>query len=861
MRKPRLFNFKLRREGGSALLVSLMVMVGLSLLGLGFVAVTETESAIAVNERNSAQALFAAETGARTILEFFQDSTWARDNNLLPQNLNAFKTQRTFPTRAFMNGYYKANAMNLLFDKPFKGADYGNKFFGDGDRNPPTSDVWIAYERAGRPAGENAANTAYLDALNSRLFIPDTASNERVRISDIRVYAPPIPGDQLNANGFWEGTQSRYGVATIRVTAQKLHGNRVVAERSVKTVVAETPFPTVDGAIETSGTLVGQGSFQVFWGKVLSEKGIDLKRAVAGMPWKDAKNPMNYEYGFDSARPRVVGQFYNLGDVVMASAAAQTADPELRKFSYRATGVAATADPAEPAWPKVIGNSAPDGSSGLNWQAMAAVSFPIDADFYHSTDWFYQLIGRTLPDPWLHARARQGIFTMPGNNEPCNDGGSPHPCKYDQPTDPVQTQFSNLFQFQTTTELGDRPNRVEAVFPTMDYEFWKGVAKGGNNENGVYYFRYADGPTGTTNDFIGPGGRRESVYYWLNAATDPATGRPMNGLGAGFYFFDTKNSKNPQFGKGGILTPKIELKSGTVANPFQMQGYIYLNAELFGAAGVGDRAPDDIYPMPGEPFRDVGYRQVIEGALPLKYLIAGGSGSLDTDPRGDFVWVGRNNGVWDFQDVNINGQFDLFLQQRDITRPDGSPATGVWLPVPFFEGCTPGLGGRDATGTLTPGTPAGANCSEPHEPYLNLTYTAAFSGSNPTEGVTVEWYDPSTSGAAVATYRRPKRRTGVNTAAVNPCTAIASPADCTSNFYDADGGLSQLSAILWGAVYSEGGYVGSGQPIYYGALLMRASFEATGTPTVYFNECLARGCLEDQLELQRVTVTSWQTDQ
>src|SRR5688500_12453912 len=121
MKKLMNISRKLQRERGSALLVSLMVMVGLSLLGLGFVAITETESAIAINERNSAQALFAAETGARVMVDFFQDSNWANERGLLPRNLNAFKTRRTFPDDTSRNGYYKSNALHLLFDKPFKG--------------------------------------------------------------------------------------------------------------------------------------------------------------------------------------------------------------------------------------------------------------------------------------------------------------------------------------------------------------------------------------------------------------------------------------------------------------------------------------------------------------------------------------------------------------------------------------------------------------------------------------------------------------------------------------------------------------------------------------------------------------------
>jgi len=44
-----------RGSRGSALLVSLMVIVGLSLLGLGFVAISETESAIAKNQQASLQ--------------------------------------------------------------------------------------------------------------------------------------------------------------------------------------------------------------------------------------------------------------------------------------------------------------------------------------------------------------------------------------------------------------------------------------------------------------------------------------------------------------------------------------------------------------------------------------------------------------------------------------------------------------------------------------------------------------------------------------------------------------------------------------------------------------------------------------
>src|SRR5207244_12410885 len=60
-----------RSDRGSALLVSLMVIVGLSLLGLGFVAISETESTIARNQQNALQTQAAAEAGATLAAEWF----------------------------------------------------------------------------------------------------------------------------------------------------------------------------------------------------------------------------------------------------------------------------------------------------------------------------------------------------------------------------------------------------------------------------------------------------------------------------------------------------------------------------------------------------------------------------------------------------------------------------------------------------------------------------------------------------------------------------------------------------------------------------------------------------------------------
>src|SRR5438034_11669757 len=82
---------------GSALLVSLMVIVGLSLLGLGFVAISETESAIAKNQQNALATQAIAEAGAKVVVEWFQDPAWGETQAGLPVNATAPAAMK--PTR------------------------------------------------------------------------------------------------------------------------------------------------------------------------------------------------------------------------------------------------------------------------------------------------------------------------------------------------------------------------------------------------------------------------------------------------------------------------------------------------------------------------------------------------------------------------------------------------------------------------------------------------------------------------------------------------------------------------------------------------------------------------------------------
>src|SRR5436190_24186148 len=140
MKKMRRSKRFLKRDRGSALLVSLMVIVGLSLLGLGFVAISETESAIAKNQQNALQTQAIAESGARVVAEWLQDPTWAETNAGMPQNsvvgpLGTIPSAGAIKTLRSITGYsgvYKPRTATRLCDKPFR-PNNDDRFFGDED--------------------------------------------------------------------------------------------------------------------------------------------------------------------------------------------------------------------------------------------------------------------------------------------------------------------------------------------------------------------------------------------------------------------------------------------------------------------------------------------------------------------------------------------------------------------------------------------------------------------------------------------------------------------------------------------------------------------------------------------------------
>lgn len=800
-----------RSQRGSALLVTLMVIVGLSLLGLGFVSISETESAISINQRNYNQVLSVAETGAKAVVEMFQHPDGAEDAGMLPDNLDIFKNIRYQDVGGTLQavGRYKPDTSWLLFDKPFKPLNIHR--FLCSEENP---DVII--DRS------TAQGIAYLDQLNEALF----TDSEGGEITEILVYAPPITAAVTNAQNCFDGG-IRFGLATIRVTGRKFDnsGNKedanVIAQRTVKATIAEWPFPGPQGPVQSNANIATGGNLGVHWGKMTSEEDMEVANPVIALPWHDATHRVHFDRGYyNSSYEWVANGARKVGQVIRPTTTAIAADAELKKYEYRVIGSSLgntvgtedTSGATEPVWSKIIGDSVTDGNLAL--QVQYSTEYPIDGSLYNGHPWFSQLLEEMFADPWMEVRAGGDLANVAGL--------TPHPYKYDAPSQDVNAPgiagYSGWFQDQDQTLP---PNKLDVVFPKMDYNFWKEIAQAGRQEDGVFYLK----PTGGEN--YTDGVVTKNFGQWINTE---------NGARSGYYFFDTKNQLNPQGpGAPGVLADPLMINSSDAGSSFLGQGFFYFNASNFGSQGI--TGPDGWHNAPGEPYRDVGYRSVDPGT-------------------GDWAWdgtnfpapAGQNDGVWSYQELNGNGQFDIFVESRQVVKADGTTAT-LWMPVPWFPGCTPGMYGE-----------AGANCSEPHEPYLNLIYNLkARQGGLGTDPVEFKVsFDP-----AQQSYLA-HRTADDGTPAVATCGATSDPNDCTSLRYDDLGALvNDLQPIFEGVVYNEGAFESTtGNAPYYGSLLIQGTVGKAGTAQVWFDEKLIKGQWPpDSFNFPRVLISSIRTDE
>jgi len=131
-----------------------------------------------------------------------------------------------------------------------------------------------------------SGEVAYLATLNATLFSNFPTPGQQGRISRIDVYGPPM----ISIGG----TLTRYGIATIKVTAGVYEfvgtaQERRIATRVAKAVLNEAPYTGPGGPLQSGSGVNATGDFAAHWGKVTSVGNMSLHSNAgkwgAGMPW------------------------------------------------------------------------------------------------------------------------------------------------------------------------------------------------------------------------------------------------------------------------------------------------------------------------------------------------------------------------------------------------------------------------------------------------------------------------------------------------------------------------------------------------------------------------------------------------
>jgi type IV pilus assembly PilX-like protein len=284
----------MNRERGSALVLAVLVMAILTLLGLSYLMMADTENKIAENERLSAQALYFGEGVTREVKRWFDrpPNSAAGDANLSRPTIAVMdRTQRRIdvdgpgPTAevgadgSAARPYYKVgvdrdrDGYEDIFDKPYR---------------PELADMFVGTSAGPDIRMDRAANNAtatFLDGLSEKIMpgFPAGAAGILTRIKTIDVYAPPI----LDTGG---GSWARFGVATVSVRVQILRnpggpGEQILADRTVTAVLNETPAGGVFGPFHSCDDVGWSNAFKVHWGTATVGGAGDMPTGqIAGMP-------------------------------------------------------------------------------------------------------------------------------------------------------------------------------------------------------------------------------------------------------------------------------------------------------------------------------------------------------------------------------------------------------------------------------------------------------------------------------------------------------------------------------------------------------------------------------------------------
>jgi hypothetical protein len=282
-----------KTERGSAMIISVLVTAIMSLLGISYLLMADTENRIAENEKLAAQALYFGEGTVREVKRWFDrppyGSMGTRNlvkplTSVMDRTLRYIDVDGEGPTAAvaadgtLAKPYYKvgidrdADGNEDIFDKPYRSA-LGDMLVGTEDH----PDIRI-------DRGANSATATFLDGMADKVApnFPAAAAGVRTRVKTIDVYGPPY----LEIAGTW----TRYGMATVKATVEIVRTSgstsAVIATRVIKAVLNETPFPGPFGPLHSCHEMDFTGEFKPHWGTSTAVNDLKITTgADAKIPW------------------------------------------------------------------------------------------------------------------------------------------------------------------------------------------------------------------------------------------------------------------------------------------------------------------------------------------------------------------------------------------------------------------------------------------------------------------------------------------------------------------------------------------------------------------------------------------------
>lgn len=227
-----------RDERGVALIITILVMMVVGVLGLSLLAFSVTEENLAATYRDEVQVQLVAEAGVRIVQRMFNNpasdlvpqyaaspATWEWDGESALNTMGISRASR--PGRGTYSG-----PGNQLFKGPFH--DSWAQVFG-GVRSSDLFDLRFSCQ------GISSAD-CFLDQKINSLFEDTSAAGWNTKITEIKLFAPPIHAGRL------------YGHGTVVVTATKYHpSGRVVARETMEGILGQdTTQPAImaDGHID-----------------------------------------------------------------------------------------------------------------------------------------------------------------------------------------------------------------------------------------------------------------------------------------------------------------------------------------------------------------------------------------------------------------------------------------------------------------------------------------------------------------------------------------------------------------------------------------------------------------------------------